>query len=82
MEIFSGWHVALYVAPFSGAYKAMEAADLVLQDHPYFDKVHSMEEALKFHQFRFRVMLFPELTLALKPMYNKHLLLLGPHVSS
>lgn len=55
-EIYDGWHLALYVADFSRAYQALADMGLIFNDHPFFDKVHSLQEALQCHQFRFQVL--------------------------
>jgi hypothetical protein len=54
MDISSDWHLALHVTDFSGAYMAVEAGDLLLREHPYFEQVSSLDDALKYDQFRFR----------------------------
>ena len=55
-EIFDGWHAAIYVSDFSGAYRAMEAADLIFTEHGFFDaNIDGLRDAQKFHQFRFQV---------------------------
>jgi len=38
MDIFTGWHVALYIADFSRAYRAAQTADILLKDNPFFDR--------------------------------------------
>ena len=55
-EIFDGWHAAIYVSDFSGAFRAMEAADLIFTEHGFFDaNIDGLRDAQKFHQFRFQV---------------------------
>ena len=55
-EIFDGWHAAIYVSDFSGALRAMEAADLIFTEHGFFDaNIDGLRDAQKFHQFRFQV---------------------------
>ncbi|CAK0787190.1 hypothetical protein CVIRNUC_010406 [Coccomyxa viridis] len=54
-EIFDGWHAAIYVSDFSGAFRAMEAADLIFTEHGFFDaNIDGLRDAQKFHQFRFQ----------------------------
>lgn len=50
----SGWHVALYIADFSGPFSRVEAAGLIDNDHPFRDKCFSVGDALRNRQFRFR----------------------------
>ncbi|MCJ1296932.1 hypothetical protein MMC34_008501 [Xylographa carneopallida] len=54
-EIFDGWHAAIYVSDFSGAFRAMEAADLIFTEHGFFDaNIDGLRDAQKFHQFKFQ----------------------------
>ena len=54
-ELYDGWHAAIYVSNFSGAFRAMEAADLIFTEHGFFDaNISGLRDAQKFHQFRFQ----------------------------
>lgn len=57
-ELFDGWHAAIYVSDFSGAFRAMEAANLIYTEHGFFDaNISGLRDAQKFHQFRFQASL-------------------------
>lgn len=57
-ELFDGWHAAIYVSDFSGAFRAMEAANLIYTEHGFFDaNISGLGDAQKFHQFRFQASL-------------------------
>lgn len=59
-ELFDGWHAALYVSDFSGASRAMEAADLIFTEHNFFDaNIDGLRDTQKFHQFRFQASATP-----------------------
>jgi hypothetical protein len=51
---YSGWHIAFYIADFSGSYHAIDKAGVNLLDHPYGDKAPSIEKALQYSQFRWQ----------------------------
>lgn len=54
-ELYDGWHAAIYVSDFSGAFRAMEAADLIFTEHGFFDAdISGLRDAQRFHQFRFQ----------------------------
>ncbi|KAG2429646.1 hypothetical protein HXX76_010874 [Chlamydomonas incerta] len=53
--LFDGWHVALYVADFSRTYAAVHHPDRApWNDHPYRDRYHCLDDALRNRQFRFQ----------------------------
>jgi len=52
LRLFSGWHMAFYVADFSGTYSRLRP--LLFNNHPYKDKVYNFKDALNFHQYRFQ----------------------------
>ncbi len=55
-ELFDGWHAAIYVTDFSGAFRCMEAADNIFTEHAFFDAdISGLRDAQKYHQFRFQV---------------------------
>ena len=49
---FEGWHIAFYLADFSSTYNAVDDAGINLLDHKYNDKAPTLEDALKWSQFR------------------------------
>ena len=49
---FEGWHIAFYMAQFSSVYDAVDNAGINLLDHKYNDKAPTLEDALKWSQFR------------------------------
>lgn len=53
-RLWSGWHVAFYVASFSPAFQSVLGLGLNLLDHPYLDKSPDLPAALANHQFRFK----------------------------
>eukprot|EP00197_Chlamydomonas_leiostraca_P002747 CAMPEP_0202859776 /NCGR_PEP_ID=MMETSP1391-20130828/1749_1 /ASSEMBLY_ACC=CAM_ASM_000867 /TAXON_ID=1034604 /ORGANISM="Chlamydomonas leiostraca, Strain SAG 11-49" /LENGTH=422 /DNA_ID=CAMNT_0049538853 /DNA_START=174 /DNA_END=1443 /DNA_ORIENTATION=- len=50
--LYDGWHVCFYIADFSGTYSRCQP--LLFNSHPYRDKVHSFDDALRNRQFRFQ----------------------------
>lgn len=52
IEGFEGWHIAFYMANFSGVYDKVNDAGINLLDHKYNDKAPTLEDALKWSQFR------------------------------
>ncbi|PNW79088.1 hypothetical protein CHLRE_09g400293v5 [Chlamydomonas reinhardtii] len=54
-DLFDGWHIALYVADFSRTYAAVHHPDRQpWNDHPYRDRYHCLDDALRNRQFRFQ----------------------------
>lgn len=53
-RLWSGWHVAFYVASFSPAFQSVLGLGLNLLDHPYRDKSPDLPAALANRQFRFK----------------------------
>lgn len=53
--LWSGWHVAFYVASFGPAFQRVLSLGINLLDHPYRDKSPDATAALANAQFRFRV---------------------------
>lgn len=54
-QLYDGWHAAIYVSDFSGAFRAMEAAGLIFTEHGFFDAdISGLRDAQKYHQFRFQ----------------------------
>ena len=49
---FEGWHIAFYLADFSSTYDDVNDAGINLLDHKYNDKAPTLEDALKWSQFR------------------------------
>lgn len=49
---FEGWHIAFYMANFSSVYDKFCDAGINLLDHKYNDKAPTLEDALKWSQFR------------------------------
>ena len=49
---FEGWHIAFYLADFSSTYDDVNNAGINLLDHKYNDKAPTLEDALKWSQFR------------------------------
>ncbi|KAL0055296.1 hypothetical protein WJX82_010318 [Trebouxia sp. C0006] len=49
---FEGWHIAFYMANFSSVYDKVCDAGINLLDHKYNDKAPTLEDALKWSQFR------------------------------
>lgn len=49
---FEGWHIAFYMADFSSVYDTVNDAGINLLDHKYNDKAPTLEDALKWSQFR------------------------------
>jgi hypothetical protein len=49
---FEGWHIAFYMANFSSVYDRVCDAGINLLDHKYNDKAPTLEDALKWSQFR------------------------------
>lgn len=52
IEGFEGWHIAFYMANFSRVYDKVNDAGINLLDHKYNDKAPTLEDALKWSQFR------------------------------
>lgn len=52
IDDFEGWHVAFYLANFSMVYDTVKDAGLNLLDHKYNDKSPTLEDALRWSQFR------------------------------
>ena len=52
IDDFEGWHIAFYMADFSSVYDIVKEAGINLLDHKYNDKAPSLEDALKWSQFR------------------------------
>lgn len=52
IDKFEGWHVAFYLANFSTVYDTVKDAGLNLLDHKYNDKSPTLEDALRWSQFR------------------------------
>ncbi|KAL4452603.1 hypothetical protein ABPG75_008265 [Micractinium tetrahymenae] len=53
-RLWSGWHVAFYVASFSPPFSSVLDLGLNLLDHPYRDKSPDLPAALANRQFRFK----------------------------
>ena len=49
---FEGWHIAFYLADFSSVYDVVNEAGINLLNHKYNDKAPTLEDALKWSQFR------------------------------
>ena len=52
IKSFEGWHIAFYLADFSSVYNTVDQAGINLLDHKYNDKAPTLEDALKWSQFR------------------------------
>jgi hypothetical protein len=57
VDMWEGWHLALYVANFSSSYTKVADAGHIDNDHPYQDKCHSLTDALQHCQFRWALLL-------------------------
>lgn len=51
---YDGWHVAIYLADYSGPYARCAARGLVWNNPRFVDRVYSFDDALRESQFRFK----------------------------